>query len=388
MVRRIAVITGSRAEYGLLYWVIHDLKAAPDIELQLIVTGMHLAPEFGHTVDEIVRDGFEITRRVPMLLAGDTEASTARSVGLGVIGFSDAFETLRPDIALVLGDRFEILAAATAALVHTIPLAHIAGGDSTEGAIDEAIRHAITKMAHVHFVTNEMSAARVRQLGERPDMIHVVGSPGLDHLKRRPLLDRAALEASLGAKLGRRNLLVTFHPVTMDPGESGRQFEELIAALDQLGPETTLWFTGANADPGHRAINEIRGRWVKANAHRAREHTSLGQLRYLSLMSVADAVVGNSSSGLYEAPSFGIPTVDIGDRQKGRLAAASVVHCAPERRAIGIAIEKALSLDCRNVKNPYGDGHAAGRIVSVLRALDHPRGLLKKSFHDIASEAP
>jgi UDP-N-acetylglucosamine 2-epimerase (non-hydrolysing)/GDP/UDP-N,N'-diacetylbacillosamine 2-epimerase (hydrolysing) len=385
--RRISVITGSRAEYGLLYWVLKDLNAAADVDLQLVVTGSHLAPEFGHTVDEIVRDGFDIARRVPMLIAGDTQPSVARSVGLGVIGFSDAFEALQPDIAVVLGDRFEILAAATAALIHNVPLAHIAGGDTTEGAIDEAIRHAVTKMAHLHFVTNEESAGRVRQLGEDPARIHVVGSPGLDHLRRRPLLDRAALEGSLGSTLGKRNILVTFHPATLDPGASGHQVQELLAALEALPPDVTIWFTGANADAGHRSIDQARTAFVAANRKRAREFQSLGHLRYLSLMSFADAVVGNSSSGLYEAPSFGIPTVDIGDRQRGRLAAASVLRCEPERRAIAATIAEALQLDCRGVVNMYGDGHAAERIVGLLRALPDPRALLKKRFHTLAPEA-
>ncbi len=282
MARPIAVITSSRADYGLLYWVLHELKQVPAFELQLVVTGSHLAPEFGYTVNEIERDGFEIARRVPMLVAGDTPGSIAKSIGLGVIGLSDALEALRPEMVILLGDRFEILAAATAALAYNIPIAHIAGGDTTEGAIDEFIRHAVTKMAHLHFVTNALSATRIRQMGENPNHVHIVGSPGLDHIHRRPLLDREALEATLGAPLGQRNLLVTFHPATLEPVASGRQFAELLAALDCQDPETTIWFTGANADPGHRAINEARSAWVAEHAGRAHAFTSLGQLRYLS----------------------------------------------------------------------------------------------------------
>lgn len=379
MKRRICVVTGSRAEYGLLYWVLHELREAADIELQLVATGMHLAPEFGSTVREIEKDGFHVDRRVEMLLSSDTPTGVSKSIALGVIGMSDALEQLAPDLVLVLGDRFEILAAVQACLVHTIPVAHIAGGDVTEGAFDESIRHAITKMAHVHFVTNELSARRVRQLGEDPRRVHVVGSPGLDHLRRRPLLDRAVLEQALGAPLGERNLLVTFHPVTLS-GDSEAQFAELLAALDTL-PDTTIWFTRPNADTGGRALSAALDAWSTPRSNRVRVHASLGQLRYLSLMAQVDAVVGNSSSGLYEAPSFGIATVDIGDRQRGRLRGPSVLNCPPERDAIASAIARAVGLDCTGAINPYGDGRSAERIVALLRDLPARGDLLKKSFH-------
>ena len=384
--RRICVVTGSRAEYGLLYWVLHELRAAADIELQLVATGMHLAPEFGLTVREIERDGFPIARRVDMLLSGDTPAATTKSIGLGVIGLSDALESLAPDLLLVLGDRFEILAAVQAALVHNIPVAHIAGGDTTEGAFDEAIRHSITKMAHLHLVTNEPAARRVRQLGEDPRRIHVVGSPGLDHLRRAALLGRDELERSLGASLRARNLLVTFHPVTLEPGAGQHQFAELLAALDTLGTDTMIWFTRPNADTGGRAISAALDAWAATRGEWVRVHASLGQLRYLSLMAQVDAVVGNSSSGLYEAPSFRVPTVDIGDRQRGRLAAASVLHCAPQRDAIQAALDRAATLDCSQVENPYGDGRSAERIVALLRGLPPAAELLKKSFHLLEPE--
>ncbi|KQV95919.1 UDP-N-acetylglucosamine 2-epimerase [Rhizobacter sp. Root1221] len=384
--KKIAVVSGSRAEYGLLYWVLHDLQEAKGVELQLVVTGMHLSPEFGMTVKVIEQDGFEIARRVEMLLSSDTPSGVAKSMGLGVIGMSDALEQLAPDLVLVLGDRFEILAAVQACLIHNIPVAHIAGGDTTEGAFDESIRHAITKMAHVHFVTNELSAQRVRQLGEDPARVHSVGSPGLDHLKRTPLLDRYALSEALEAPLGARNLLVTFHPVTLEPGESVRQFDQLLAALDTLDEDIVLWFTRPNADTGGRGLSARLDRWFASNQHRARVYSSLGQLRYLSLLSQADAVVGNSSSGLYEAPSFHVPTVDIGDRQRGRLAPASVIHCEPERDSIRSAIAQALELDCSAVSNPYGDGESAKRIVAVLADLPSRDVLLKKHFHLI--EAP
>ena len=381
MARKICIVTGSRAEYGLLYWVLHDLRDRPGIELQIVVTGMHLAPEFGHTVDEIVKDGFTVSRRVEMLLASDTPGGIAKSVGLGVIGMSDALEQLRPAIVVVLGDRFEILAAVQACLIHNIPVAHIAGGDTTEGAFDESIRHAITKMAQVHFVTNELSARRVRQLGEDPRHIHMVGSPGLDHLRRRPLLDRPALEAALGAPLGARNLLVTFHPVTLEADAGMGQFTELLAALDALDVGTTLWFTRPNADTGGRAMAAALDAWAEARSARTHTYASLGQSRYLSLMAQVDAVVGNSSSGLYEAPSFGVPTVNVGERQRGRLAAGSVLHCAAKRKEISTTIARALKLDCSAVVNPYGDGRSAARIVELLDQLPPAGELLKKPFH-------
>ena len=385
MRQKIAVVTGSRAEYGLLHWVLHDLRAAPDLELQLIVTGMHLAPEFGLTVREIERDGFAIARRVEMLLSSDTPSGVAKSIGLGVIGMSDALEHLQPDVVLVLGDRFEILAAAQACLVHNVPLAHIAGGDTTEGAFDESIRHAITKMAHLHFVTNAQSAQRVRQLGEDPARVLLTGNPGLDHLRRQPLLDRTALAASLGAPLGARNLLVTFHPVTLEPGESERQCAALLDALDRQGPDTLLWITRPNADTGGRALSAMLTDWASTRPGRVQLHASLGQLRYLSLMAQVDAVVGNSSSGLYEAPSFQVPTVNIGDRQRGRLSSASVVDCAPTADAIAAAIDRALTMDCHGVVNPYGDGQSAGRIIEALRTMPPRHALLKKHFHLIGA---
>lgn len=386
MGRRVCVITGSRAEYGLLFWLLKDLQADAAFELQLVVTGMHLAPEFGNTVREIENDGFEITRRVEMLLSGDSAGAIAKSVGLGVIGTSDVLEQLRPDIVVVLGDRFEIFAAAQACLIHNIPVAHIAGGDTTEGAIDEAMRHAITKIAHLHLVTNELSARRVRQLGEDPARVFNVGSPGLDQLRRRPLLDRSALEAALGAPLGERNLLITFHPVTLQSDRGVAEFEELLAALDALDPSVGLWFTQPNADAGGRSMASTLNAWVMANKARAHLHASLGPLRYLSLMAQVNAVIGNSSSGLYEAPTLEVACVNIGDRQRGRLAAGSVLHCAGERTAIAATIARAMALDCSGTVNPYGDGCSSQRIVDILRSMPARADLLRKSFHMTGSE--
>lgn len=373
--------TGSRAEYGLLFWVLNDLREDADFDLQLVVTGMHLAPEFGNTVREIERDGFAIARRVEMLLSGDTPTAIAKSIGLGVMGMSDALDQLKPDLAVLLGDRFEIFAAAQACLVHGIPIAHIAGGDTTEGAIDESMRHAITKLAHVHFVTNELAARRVRQLGEDPKRIFNVGSPGLDHLRRRPLLDRRALEDVLEARLGEQNLLITFHPVTLHDDKGEGEFRALLAALEALDPSFRLWFTRPNADSGGRAIVAALDTWVAVHRDRAKVYTSLGQLPYLSLMAQVNAVVGNSSSGLYEAPSLGVATVDIGDRQKGRLAAPSVWRCSGEQSAIKQAIDRAIARNYRGTVNPYGDGRSSSRILDVLRVLPSRAELLRKSFH-------
>ena len=381
MNRRICVVTGSRAEYGMLYWILRELSDAPDFELQLVVTGAHLSPEFGNTVEIIARDGFPIARRVEMLLSSDTRGGTVKSMALGMLGMADAFEQLQPDLVLVLGDRYEMLAAVQACMILGIPVAHVAGGDTTEGAFDESIRHAITKMSHLHFVTNELSARRVRQMGEDPARVFVVGSPGLDYLKRRPLLTRTELEASLGASLGTRNLLITFHPVTLEAESGADQLHELLAALANLSHDTTCWFTRPNADAGGRAFAGAVAAWVEQHPGRAHLYASLGQTRYLSLMANVDAVVGNSSSGLYEAPALRVPTVDIGDRQRGRLAAASVIRTPPQRDAIAAAISDAMARDCASVISPYGDGESSARIVGLLRALPADAPLAQKRFH-------
>lgn len=378
--RRICVVTGGRAEYGLLRWVMQDIAADADLELQLIVTGSHLEPRFGETVTGIEADGFAIDARVPIALGDDSPEGVARSMGLALSGVAEAMVRLKPDLLLVLGDRFEILAAVEAAMLCGLPVAHIAGGDVTEGAFDDGMRHAITKLAHVHLTTNDEAAARVRQMGEDPSRVHGVGSPGLDWLKREPIMDRAALEAALGAALGERNLLVTFHPVTLAEDGGLSQFEALLAALDALPRETIKWFTCPNADPGHVTLLEAMARWAD-DREDVRVYDSLGSARYLGLMARVDAVVGNSSSGLYEAPSFRVPTIDIGDRQGRRLAAASVIRCAPTKAAILEALARAETLDCSGVVNPYGDGHASEKIVRVLKTLPDRATLLAKRFH-------
>jgi len=377
--KTICVVTGSRAEYGLLYWVMKEIDQDPSLALQLIVTGMHLAPQFGLTYRTIEEDGFSIDAKVDMLLSSDTPVGIAKSIGLGVIGCADALERLRPDILLVLGDRYEVLAAAQAALVARIPIAHIAGGDTTEGAFDEGIRHSITKMSHLHFVTNADAARRVCQLGENPQYVFNVGSPGLDFIRQMTLMDRAALEQSLDFRFREKNLLVTFHPVTLETQSVSVQFGAVLAALDTLGSEFGIVFTKPNSDTDGSVIVALIDDYVARRPH-AKAYTSLGQLRYLSLMAQVDVVVGNSSSGLYEAPSFGKPVVNIGDRQKGRLQAASTFNCCATKSDIVSALNAALAADCSGVVNPYGDGKSAGRICDVLRQVADPQSLLKKHF--------
>lgn len=384
--RKICVVTGTRAEYGLLHAVMRELERDPDLTLQLVATGMHLSPEFGLTGKMIEQDGFTIDEQVEMLLSSDTAVGVTKSMGLGTIGFADAFARLRPDLLVLLGDRFELLAAAQSALIARIPIAHLAGGDITEGAYDEAIRHSITKMSHLHFVTNEVSARRVRQLGEDPERIHVVGNPGLDHLRETRLLDRAALERRLGLDLRPRNVLVTFHPVTLDEHPAGRPFQELLAALDRLGPEVGIIFTRPNADTEGRALSRMIDGFL-AGRDNAVVHGSLGQQLYWSTAARVDAVVGNSSSGLLEVPSLETATVNIGDRQKGRLRATSVIDCPPETTAIAEAVQRAFALDCTGVVNPYGDGHAAPRIVAAIKAVSEPATLIKKRFFDLETRA-
>jgi GDP/UDP-N,N'-diacetylbacillosamine 2-epimerase (hydrolysing) len=360
------------------------IGATGALELQLVATGAHLSPEFGNTFRDIESDGFSIDSKVEMLVSSDTPAGIAKSMGLGLIGFGETLQQLRPDMVLVLGDRYEIFVAVAAALVARIPVAHLHGGETTEGAFDEALRHAITKMSHLHFVAAAAYRDRVIQLGEQPEHVYLVGGLGIDNIKQMKLLERTELEASLDFKFGPRNLLVTFHPVTLETSTSAAQMAELLAALDEL-QDTRLIFTMPNADTDGRALFEMIRQFVETHSS-ACAFTSLGQLRYLSCIKEVDGVIGNSSSGLAEVPSFHKATVNIGDRQRGRLKAESVIDCAPERAAITAALQKLYSAEFQAmlpaVKNPYGEGGAAEKIVPILRdiALD---GLLKKSFYDI-----
>jgi len=382
--RKVCVVTGSRAEYGLLSVVMEEIRKEPSLSLQVIATGMHLAPQFGLTWREIEADGFTIDAKVDMQLSSDTPAGVTRSLGLGVMGFADAFDRLRPDLVLVLGDRYEILAAAQSAMIAKIPVAHIAGGDVTEGAFDESIRHSITKMAHLHFVTNEVSAGRVRQLGEDPAHVYTVGSPGIDVIRKVTLLSREKLEKQIDYHFLKRNLLVTFHPATLETMPARDQFQELLKALDTLGIDTGIILTLPNADTDSRAIIEMIEDYVSTRP-RTRSYPSLGQVRYLSAVAQVDAVVGNSSSGLYEVPSFKKPTVNIGDRQKGRIQASSVINCRPEAADIIRAINEAFKKDCSSTVNPYGKGDSAEKIIDALKAIPDYRTLLRKHFFEIST---
>ncbi len=383
--RKICVVTGGRAEYGLLYWLMREIADDPALELQVAVTGMHLSPEFGLTVREIEKDGLPIAARVEMLLSSDSAVGITKSMGLGLIGFADAFERLAPDLIVVLGDRFEILAAAQAALFARIPLAHIHGGELTEGAADESIRHALTKLAHLHFVAAEPYRRRVIQLGEAPERVFLTGAPGLDTIGRIELLSREALETDLGMSFSRPNFLVTYHPATLSGSAPEEAFEELLAALDAF-PQSSVIFTRPNADTHGRGLNDCIDRYVAARPERAKAFMSLGQRRYLSALKWADAVIGNSSSGLTEAPLMKCPTVNIGNRQGGRLRAPSVLDCGEGRSQIESAIRQALSPAHRAVADQgvsvYGHGDASSCIVAVLRSVPLT-GLITKPFYDL-----
>lgn len=385
MNRKICVVTGTRAEYGQLRKLMALIQGDAECALQLLVTGMHLSPEFGLTYRQIESDGFRIDRKIEMLISSDSSVGIAKSVGIGMIGYADAFEELKPDLIVLLGDRFEILAAATAALVARIPVAHIHGGESTEGLIDEAIRHSVTKMSHLHFVAAEEYRNRVIQLGEQPDKVFLVGGLGVDCLKDTKLLALRELEVSLGFKFKPRNFLITFHPVTLDSASARSQMQELLDALSEQ-PSTGLIFTMPNADTEGRILIEMVNNFVSQNPESAVVHTSLGQQRYYSCMAYVDAVIGNSSSGLAEAPSFKTATINIGDRQRGRLQASSVVNCPPEKSGILEAIDRVLAPAFRDildeVKNPYGTGGASEKIFSVIKCV-RLEEIVKKRFYDI-----
>jgi UDP-N-acetylglucosamine 2-epimerase (non-hydrolysing)/GDP/UDP-N,N'-diacetylbacillosamine 2-epimerase (hydrolysing) len=381
--RTICVVTGTRAEYGLLYWLIKEIHDDDDLQLQVVVTGMHLSPEFGLTYQQVEADGFKIDAKVEMLLSSDTPVGIAKSIGLGVIGFADVFDQLRPDILVVLGDRFEILAATQAAMVARIPIAHIHGGEVTEGAFDEQIRHSVTKFAQWHFVATEPYLQRVIQLGESPDRVFNVGSPGLDHLQLMDWLDRPTLEQSLEIKLRSPLFLVTYHPVTLNQESPSIAMQELLVALDAF-PDATVILTYPNADTGGRVLIEQIDQWVTHNQHRAKAFVSLGQQRYLSLMGEADVIIGNSSSGLTEAPALKKATVNLGDRQKGRLKARSVIDTPERSPDIITALHQALSSDFQSmlpsVNSLYGMRNASQQIKKKLKTVTLQT---QKSFFDI-----
>jgi UDP-hydrolysing UDP-N-acetyl-D-glucosamine 2-epimerase len=378
----IAAATGSRADFGIMSPVLIALREDRRFSLSLIVTGAHLDPSFGHTVDEIEKAGFRVAARVPATDAGDDAAAIARATGLGIGGFAEVLTRLQPQLLLVPGDRYEMLAAAVAALFVKVPVAHVFGGDVTEGAFDEAIRHSISKMAHIHFATNADAGRRLVQLGEDPAHVHVVGSPSLDSLQTFSPMPRTAFFSEVGMEQRPELLLVSFHPETLDLVSSRVHLEELLSALESQGDGTAILITGSNADTEGRAMAERLQEFAAAAPGRA-YRASLGRRLYFNALAHAAVVVGNSSSGLYEAPSFKVPTVNVGDRQKGRLKAASVIDCPPQRTEIAMAIERARRLDCSAVENPYGDGHATERILDVLGRIGDPRRLLKKRFRDL-----
>lgn len=383
-IRKICFVTGSRADFGLLVWPMRAIQETAGLQLQLVVTGMHLSPEFGYTITNIRDEGFAVDETVETLLSSDSGVGVAKSVGIGTIGFADAFARLKPDLVVVLGDRFETFAAAQAAMFMRLPMAHLFGGDVTEGAVDESTRHAISKMSHLHFTSNPGSTRRLMQLGEDPARIHTIGSTGLDAIKRLKLMDGETVGREVGMALGPRNMLVTFHPETVEDGQSVDALEELFAALSSLDPDFRLFFTRSNADAEGRALNNRIETFV-ASRPNAIAVASLGQLRYLSLMNRVDVVIGNSSSGVLEAPSLNVPTVDIGDRQKGRERADSVFNVPPERSAITAAISQALVRGRRPTVSPYGDGDSGRRFADAIAAVPNFRELLRKGFHDLPS---
>lgn len=385
--RKIAIVTGTRAEYGLLYWIIKGIHDDPELELQLIVTGMHLSPEFGNTIKEIERDGFPVAERVEMLLSSDTESAIATSMGLGMIGFAKAYERLKPDILLVLGDRFEILSAVAASLPFRIPVAHIHGGESTEGLIDEPTRHAITKMSHIHFTSTEKYKKRIIQMGELPENVFCFGAPGLDSIYKLDLMSRGELSDELGIPLDKKIGVITYHPVTLEKYTAETQISELLRALKNF-PDIYWIFTLPNADTGGRVIIEKIKDFVSKNSEKGKAFTSLGQLKYLSLLKYATTMVGNSSSGLTEAPSFKLPVVNIGDRQLGRIRAQNVVDVPGcKEQHITSAISKATSAVFKNsletLKNPYGEGCASAKIIEKLKTIHLSENLIKKKFYEI-----
>jgi GDP/UDP-N,N'-diacetylbacillosamine 2-epimerase (hydrolysing) len=384
MKRKICVVTGTRAEYGLLFWLMKEIESDNEFELQIIVTGMHLSSEFGLTYKEIEKD-FKINKKIEMLLSSDTSIGISKSMGLAQISFAESYEDLKPDILVVLGDRYEIFSAVSAAMIARIPIAHIHGGETTEGAFDEAIRHSITKMSHLHFTAAQKYKNRVIQLGEHPSRVFNVGALGIENIKRLDLLSKEDFEKSINFKLNKKNILVTFHPVTLENSTAKKQFEELLSAIDEL-EDTNIIFTKANSDTDGRVINQMIDEYVMKNNHKSVGFSSLGQLRYLSALQYVDAMVGNSSSGLIEAPSFKIGTINIGDRQKGRIKADSVINCDPIKKDILESLNKLYSLDfqkkLKEIINPFEIENTSLEILKIIKEIDFNH-LIKKTFYNL-----
>lgn len=383
MHKKIAVFTGTRADYGLLYWLLKDIQENATLTLQLIVSGSHLSPEFGNTFEQIERDGFSIDEKVEMLLSSNSAVGIAKSVGLGIIGYAEALDRLKPDVLVILGDRSEALAIAQTAAILKIPLLHIHGGEITEGAYDDAFRHAITKLSHIHCTATETYKQRVIQMGEMPNSVYNVGAIGLDHIRRSTLMTPEQLSSDLNFDLNHPYFLVTYHPVTLADEPAIETFNALLTSLEQF-PQHNVIITYPNADNGSREIISLIQDYARQSKGKVLAIASLGQVRYLSCVKYATAVIGNSSSGIIEVPSFNVPTVNIGTRQQGRLAAQSVIHCQPDSLSITTAINKAIlllpQLQLTPVANPYGQGQASQFIVKLLTTTP-----LKptKSFYDL-----
>ena len=385
--KRIGIMTGTRAEYGLLKSLMQEINKDNDLELYLIVSGMHLSPEFGMTYKEIEEDGFQINAKVEMLLSSDSPAGISKSIGLGVIGFADEFQRADLDMLILLGDRYEALSAAICALVMRIPIAHLHGGELTEGAIDEGIRHSITKMSYLHFTSTEQYRNRVIQLGENPERVFYVGALGVENIKKINLMTKEELEKSIHFEIDENTVVVTYHPVTLENNTVEEQFLNLLKVLDR-NPKIRMIFTKANADTNGRIVNELIDKYAAQNSERACAFMSLGQKRYLSALKYCRIVIGNSSSGIIEAPSFGKPIINIGDRQKGRICADSVINCGYTQQEIQQAMETALTEEfenkARNCRNPYEKENTAANIISVIKDyLLNDKIKLKKGFYDI-----
>jgi UDP-hydrolysing UDP-N-acetyl-D-glucosamine 2-epimerase len=382
--KKIAVFTGTRAEYGLLFWLLKDIQNDPELKLQLLVSGTHLSPEFGETYKQIEKDGFEIDEKIEILLSSDSAVGTAKSMGLGVLGFTDALARLKPDVLVILGDRFEALAAAQTAMILRIPIFHLHGGEITEGAYDDAIRHAITKLSYLHGTSTETYRQRVIQLGEAPERVKNVGAIGLDHLKRSTFMSLEELSQSLDFLLDKPFFLVTYHPVTLGDEVPEESFQALLDAMDEF-PEHQVILTYPNADDGGRRIIPILEQYARDNAQRVYATPSLGQVRYLSAVKHASAVIGNSSSGIIEVPAFDVPTVNLGARQKGRLAAKSVLNCEPNKKSIVNSIEIAVNRSYKSVDevvhNPYGQGNTSGQVIAMIKSSQFESS---KVFYDLA----
>lgn len=380
---KVAVFTGTRAEYGLLFWLLKDIQADDEMQLQLLVSGAHLSPEHGETYQQIEQDGFHIDEKIEILLSSDSAVGTAKSIGLGVLGFSDALARLNPGVLVLLGDRFEALAIAQTAMIMRIPILHLHGGEITEGAYDDAIRHAITKLSYLHATSTDEYRQRVIQLGEHPDRVRNVGAIGLDHLKRGKFMELDELSSSLNFSLERPFFVVTYHPVTLGEEQPTASFSALLKALDQF-PDHQVILTYPNADDGGRQIIPLLEAYAAKNADRVFAIPSLGQVRYLSAIKLASAVIGNSSSGVIEVPSFDVPTVNIGVRQKGRLAAKSVIDAAANTddivKAINSAVRRDYLVDDEVVINPYGQGDSSSQVIDMIRTLQFESC---KTFYDI-----